>query len=122
MPQFLIEKGKDLAKKIDDESILEGKNPRNIAGVVIYIVTNATESNKISLTEIAKVSQIHENTMKNTIKKLISHLDELGYSGEEKKKIENIFKNSRTAKKINKKTDEPLSPEFGMKRKKVKTL
>lgn len=93
LPQHLIGKAKELARKIDASGIFEGKNPRNIAGMVLCIISNyhGGETYKRNLQEISRESSIAENTIKSTLKMLIPKLVEFGYSEADKKKIESLL-------------------------------
>lgn len=88
----VVEKAKRFAEILENNGTFEGKNPRNIAGVAIYLIA-LSENTKITLGEISKVSNIAENTIRQTCKNLFIALDSLGLSQIEKTKIENAINN-----------------------------
>ena len=90
LPLNVVEKAKRFAEKLEYRGTFEGRNPRNIASVALYIISNC-EGSKINLVDIAKVSNIAENTIRTTCKNLIPELNGLDLAPEEKGKIETLL-------------------------------
>ena len=91
LPFDIVEKAKKFAEKLESNGTFEGRNPRNIASVALYLITNISDMNKITLGEISKVSNIAENTIRTTCKNLITELDSLGLLFNERSKIEALL-------------------------------
>ena len=90
LPFDVVEKAKKFAEKLETNGTFEGRNPRNIASVALYIITNV-ENTKITLGEISNISNIAENTIRQTCKSLANELEGLGLAVLEKTKIEAIL-------------------------------
>jgi len=61
----IINAANELVNKIQAMGLMDGKNPRTIAAVAIFYVTQLQAGNKIGLKEIAYVSNIKDNTIKS---------------------------------------------------------
>lgn len=92
LPAILIEKIQKIGAKFEDIGLMEGKNPKNIASVIIYNETNCTEANKKTLKEIAMISEISVGTIKTTYEHLIHKLGDMEIQITEKESFEKILK------------------------------
>ena len=86
LPFPIVKKIEDLAVKIENSGIFDGKNPKTIAGVAMM----AAGRNGLKISEIARVCRISAPTIKKTCKMLIPHLKDLGL-GEEHECIRNFL-------------------------------
>jgi len=91
MPLMIVEKAKKFAEVLENKGTFEGRNPRNIASVALYIMACCENFKKISLGEISKVSNIAENTIRTTCKNLSGELEGLELPLIEKSKIEAVL-------------------------------
>lgn len=92
LPPILTEKIKKIGEKIEEVGILDGKNPKNVASVIIYNETNCTEETKKTFKEIALISDISDQTIKTTYEILLTKLGSLDLHFNEKTSLEDILK------------------------------
>ena len=91
LPSLLREKIKCIGEKFEKAGILEGKNPKNIASVIIYNETNCVSDAKKSLKEISEISEISENTIKKSYENLINILGDLEIQITQKDSFEKVL-------------------------------
>ena len=94
MPKQVIKNAEDIARKMEKEGILEGKNPRNRASVAIYLAANLMGW-IMDVEEIADVSKICSNTIKLTCKKMLPELEGLGLSSSKRRQMEEFLLNEK---------------------------
>ena len=94
MPKQVIKNAEDIARKMEKEGILEGKNPRNRASVAIYLAANLMGW-IMDVEEIADVSKICSNTIKLTCKKMLPELEGLGLSSAKRRQMEEFLLNQK---------------------------
>lgn len=92
LPPSLAEKIKKIGEKIEEVGILDGKNPKNIASVIIYNEANCTEETKKTFKEIALISDITDRTIKTTYEMLLTKLGSLELHLNDKMSLEDILK------------------------------
>jgi transcription initiation factor TFIIB len=66
-----------IAEIIKDKRLLDGKNPRTIASVAIYIAIQLSPDSKCTLKDISSTSKIAENTIKNSYKEIYPRRHEI---------------------------------------------
>ena len=86
LPFQIVKKMEELAVKIENSGVLDGKNPKNIAGVAMLAVGHSV----LKISQVAKVCEISAPTIKKTCKMLIPYLKDLGL-GEEHESIRNFL-------------------------------
>lgn len=92
LPQYLVEKMKKIGEKFEEVGILEGKDPKNIASVIIYNESKLEDQTKKTFKEIAVISGISDQTIKSTYESLIKKLSEMDFQISEKKSLEDVLK------------------------------
>ena len=91
LPGVLIEKIGKIGEKFENAGILEGKNPKNIASVIIYNESNCSEENRKSFKEISEISEISDCTIRKTYENLIRKLEGLDIQIEKMESFEKVL-------------------------------
>jgi len=91
LPYFLIEKIKKIGEKFESVGLLEGKNPKNVASVIIYNESNCIEETRKSFKEIAEISEISDSTIKKTYDHLLKKLGALEIQITQKESFEKVL-------------------------------
>ena len=86
LPFPIVKKIEEFAVKIENFGVLDGKNPKNIAGVAMLAVGHSV----LKISQVAKVCEISAPTIKKTCKMRIPYLKDLGL-GEEHESIRNFL-------------------------------
>ena len=94
MPKQVIKNAEDIARRMEKEGILEGKNSRNRDSVAIYLAANLMGW-IMDVEEIADVSKICSNTIKLTCKKILPELEGLGLSSAKRRQMEEFLLNQK---------------------------
>lgn len=86
LPFPVVKKIEEFAVKVENSEVLDGKNPKNIAGVAMLAVGHSV----LKMSQVVGVCEISAPTIKKTCKMLIPHLKDLRL-GEEQEKIKNFL-------------------------------
>ena len=90
LPNQISEASRSIADKISELGITDGKNPRTIASIAIFLASNLSENHKKTFKEISVHSEIAESTIKNTYKDIFHKRSEIIHNWSDRLPIETL--------------------------------